>query len=85
MRWQTIQLLLEPEDHGYFLQEAVRRFELTNPVSGALFPSILPKESLPCQPDTEMVGWYNSVAEKLKSEALNLEHIHREIPRIPIS
>lgn len=84
MRFQTIQLLLDPEDHGYFLQEAVRRFELTNPVSGALFPSKLPKESLPCQPDKEMVDWYNSVAEKLNSEASKLEHTHRGTIITPI-
>lgn len=69
VRWQTVQLLLEPEEHVPFLQEAVKRFDLTNPADGAPFPSILPKESLPCQPDIEMVEWHETVAEKLMLEA----------------
>lgn len=69
VRWQTVQLLLEPEEHVPFLQEAVKRFDLTNPVDGTPFPSILPKESLPCQPDAEMVEWHENVAEKLMLEA----------------
>lgn len=69
VRWQTVQLLLEPEEHVPFLQEAVKRFDLTNPADGAPFPSILPKESLPCQPDVEMVEWHENVAEKLMLEA----------------
>ncbi len=69
VRWQTVQLLLEPEEHVPFLQEAVKRFDLTNPADGAPFPSILPKESLPCQPDMEMVEWHENVAEKLMLEA----------------
>ena len=69
VRWQTVQLLLEPGEHVPFLQEAVKRFELINPADGAPFPSILPKESLPCEPDTEMVEWHESVADKLMLEA----------------
>lgn len=69
VRWQTVQLLLEPEEHVPFLQEAVKRFDLTNPADGTPFPSILPKESLPCQPDMEMVEWHENVAEKLMLEA----------------
>ncbi|KAL9137037.1 MAG: hypothetical protein Q9175_001747 [Cornicularia normoerica] len=69
VRWQTVQLLLEPEEHVPFLQEAVKRFDLMNPADGAPFPSILPKQSLPCQPDMEMVEWHEIVAEKLMLEA----------------
>ena len=69
VRWQTVQLLLEPEEHVPFLQEAVKRFDLTNPADGAPFPSILPKESLPCEPDIEMVEWHENVADKLMLEA----------------
>lgn len=69
VRWQTVQLLLEPEEHVSFLQNAVKRFEITNPVDGALFPSILPKEALPNQPDPDMLEWHQSVSEKLMLEA----------------
>lgn len=69
VRWQTVQLLLEPEEHVPFLQNAVKRFEITNPVDGGLFPSILPKEALPNQPDPNMLEWHQSVSEKLMLEA----------------
>ena len=68
MRWQTIQLLLEPGDHVPLLQEAVKRFDLTNPVDGRSFPNVLPKESLPCQPDMEMLEWHKNIAERLRLE-----------------
>ncbi|KAK4692343.1 hypothetical protein P7C71_g4841, partial [Lecanoromycetidae sp. Uapishka_2] len=69
VRWQTVQLLLEPEEHVPFLQNAVKRFEITNPVDGAPFPSLLPKEALPNEPDPDMLEWHQSVSEKLKLEA----------------
>jgi hypothetical protein len=69
VRWQTIQLLLQPEEHVPFLQAAVKRFEITNPGDGAPFPKILPKESLPSKADVDMIQWHESVAEKLQLEA----------------
>ncbi|MCJ1272817.1 hypothetical protein MMC21_000606 [Puttea exsequens] len=69
VRWQTVQLLLEPEEHVPFLQNAVKRFEIMNPVDGAPFPSILPREVLPTIPDPDMVEWHSSVSEKLMLEA----------------
>lgn len=69
VRWQTIQLLLLPEEHVPCLQAAVKRFEITNPGDGAPFPKILPKEALPNKPDLEMIQWHESVAEKLQLEA----------------
>ena len=72
VRWQTFQLLLEPERHVPFLQEAVKRFDLTNPADGSSFPGVLPHESLPCQPDMETVAWYENVLEKLRLEAQTL-------------
>lgn len=69
VRWQTVQLLLGPVEHVPFLQEAVKRFDLTNPADGLAFPSILPKEALPSQPDAEMVEWHESVSERLMLEA----------------
>ena len=69
VQWQTIQLLLEPETNGPFLQRAVKRFNLINPVDGKSFPSVLPKESLPSQPDMQTVEWHRSISEKLMMEA----------------
>ena len=69
VRWYTIQLLLEPAEHGPFLQVAVERFDLANPITGASFPNTIPQESLPCQPDVELVEWHGNIAEKLRLEA----------------
>lgn len=69
VRWQTVQLLLEPEEHVPFIQNAVKRFEITNPVDGLPFPTILPKEALPSLPDHEISEWHSAVSEKLMVEA----------------
>lgn len=69
VRWQTVQLLLEPEEHVPFLQAAVKRFEITNPGDGVPFPKFLPREALPSRPDLDVIQWHDSVAEKLRLEA----------------
>ncbi|MCJ1271004.1 hypothetical protein MMC22_010903 [Lobaria immixta] len=68
VRWQTVQLLLEPEEHVPFLQEAVKRFEIINPSDGGPFPRHLPKEALPNRPDLEMTEWHQNVRDKLLLE-----------------
>ncbi|KAF2263566.1 hypothetical protein CC78DRAFT_518195 [Lojkania enalia] len=67
--WQTIQLLLGPEEHVPFLQSAVAQFDVKDPETGADFPKILPKECFPDKPDDAMEAWYEGVAERLKKEA----------------
>ncbi len=52
-----------------FLREAVKRFDLINPADGAHFPRVLPMESLPHQPDMEIVEWFESIGDDLNSEA----------------
>ena len=69
MRWQTVQLLLEPDEHAPFLQEAVKRFEIINPTDGELFPSVLPREVLPSKPDPQLTAWHERVSQKLMIEA----------------
>ena len=67
--WQTIQLLLGPEDHVPFLQRAVEIDDIPDPETGNIFPKILPKECFPEKPDDAMETWYQSVAARLKKEA----------------
>ncbi|KAF2655014.1 hypothetical protein K491DRAFT_577123, partial [Lophiostoma macrostomum CBS 122681] len=67
--WQTIQLLLGPEEHVAFLQEAVKKFDVKDPQTGEVFPKLLPKECFPDRPDDAMEAWYESVAQRLKREA----------------
>jgi hypothetical protein len=67
--WQTIQLLLGPEDHVPFLQRAVQKYDVRDLESGAIFPKVLPKECFPDKPDDAMETWYEGVADRLKREA----------------
>ena len=67
--WQTIQLLLGPEEHVSFLQNAVAQFDVKDPETGAIFPKVLPKECLPSRPDDAMETWYEGVADRLRREA----------------
>lgn len=69
VKWQTIQLLLGPEEHVPFLQSAVKDLGIVDPVDGMPFPSVLPKECFPDKPDERMLRWYEGVSEKLKREA----------------
>ncbi|KAL9043478.1 MAG: hypothetical protein Q9214_003341, partial [Letrouitia sp. 1 TL-2023] len=69
VRWQTVQLLLEPSEHVPFLQEAVKRFDIVNPVDGIGFPRLLPRDALPSSPDPDMVTWHERVGDKLMLEA----------------
>ncbi|PGG98784.1 hypothetical protein AJ80_09468 [Polytolypa hystricis UAMH7299] len=68
VRWQTIQLLLSPDEHVGFLQEAVGKFDIINPSGGAIFPKVIPREAFPSEPDLEMVKWHDSVCKRLENE-----------------
>ena len=69
VRWQTVQLLLCPQEHIPYLQEAVKRFEILNMGPGGPFPKILPVECLPRTPDVEMTKWHERVGDKLRIES----------------
>lgn len=67
--WQTIQLLLAPDEHVPFLQRAVQRFDIINPQDGSQFPKVLPAAAFPSKPDEEMLDWFDEVNERLTQEA----------------
>lgn len=69
MRWQTVQLLLGPEEHVPLLQKAVKSFEITHLGDGSEFPKVLPKTAFPSKPDSVMMRWHDGVSEKLRLEA----------------
>lgn len=79
VRWQTVQVLLQPEEHVPLLQEAVKRFKIINPADGFPFPRQLPMEALPVKPDPAMTEWYEKVTERLLLEA-EAEHARRPPP-----
>jgi hypothetical protein len=68
VRWQTIQILLSPDQNFGYLQEALQRYDI--PPSGSVtFPKVLPREAFPTSPDKEMVKWHDSVGERMAREA----------------
>lgn len=73
--WQTIQLLLGPEEHVPFIQNALRTFNVVDPQNGKPFPKLLPKEAFPSQPDEHMVAWHGGISERLRIEAQAVEHV----------
>ena len=69
VRWQSIELLLGPEEHVPFIQHAVRNFAIKNPDTGESFPVDLPTESFPQHPDPEIEKWHTRCAERLRLRA----------------
>ncbi|KAK3075954.1 hypothetical protein LTR53_000258 [Teratosphaeriaceae sp. CCFEE 6253] len=67
--WQTIQLLLGPDEHSQFIMEAVQKWDIKDPVTGEQFPKLLPRACFPEEPDAHMVAWYEGVSERLRKEA----------------
>ena len=65
VKWQTIQLLLDPPLHVPLLQEALKRFEIINPGGDGPFPKILPSSALPGRVDREMYEWHENALQKL--------------------
>lgn len=64
VRWQTLQLLLYPEEHAQCIQRAVELYDVPKP-DGGIFPKILPRESFPSKPDEAMEKWHSTVLERL--------------------
>ncbi|KAI2604382.1 uncharacterized protein GGS25DRAFT_458797 [Hypoxylon fragiforme] len=69
VRWETIQILLEPQEHVPFMQFAVRNWVLVHPDTGRPFPVDLPTEAFPTESDPETDAWHKQCARKLRDEA----------------
>lgn len=69
VRWQSIEILLGPEEHVPFIQYAVANFGIKHPDTGESFPKELPKEAFPLKPDAEIEKWHTMCAEKLRQQA----------------
>ncbi|KAL4783437.1 major facilitator superfamily domain-containing protein [Aspergillus varians] len=65
VRWQTIQILLDPDEHVSYLQNAVERWDIFSP-NGTVFPKTLPREAFPAEPDPEMIQWHETVSQKFE-------------------
>lgn len=69
MRWESIQILLAPEEHVPFVLYAVKNWHLKNPDTGELFPPDLSATAFPTEPDPEITAWHAACGDKLKKEA----------------
>jgi hypothetical protein len=69
VRWEAIEILMGPEEHVVFLQNAVRDFTLKHPDTSEPFPTHLPLESFPRLPDPEMERWFKECEEKFKQSS----------------
>jgi hypothetical protein len=83
VRWQSIEILLGPEEHVPFIQFAVINFGIKNPDTGEPFPKELHKESFPARADPEIEKWHNQCAEKLRQQATPNEDDEGSRPDLP--
>ncbi|PLN78830.1 hypothetical protein BDW42DRAFT_174213 [Aspergillus taichungensis] len=65
VRWQTIQLLLDPDEHSQHLQNAVRQWDIQTP-EGPRFPKTIPRHAFPTTPDPEMVAWHEEISRRFE-------------------
>ncbi|KAF5123894.1 hypothetical protein E5D57_011813 [Metarhizium anisopliae] len=70
-RWESLEILLGPEEHVPFLQYAVKEWNLKHPETGADFPVDLPWTCFPEKPDQDIDRWHKSCADKLWTAASN--------------
>lgn len=68
LRWQTIQLLLDPAEHVPYLQKALQEFDILDPRTGNVFPRPLPREVFPDGPDREMEEWHDYAINRMRGE-----------------
>ncbi|KAJ5109656.1 hypothetical protein N7532_002301 [Penicillium argentinense] len=65
VRWQTIQLLMDPDEHSRYLQNAVSQWDIID-AKGDVFPKEIPRDAFPSEPDPEMLQWHEGVCRKLE-------------------
>lgn len=78
VRWQSIEILLGPEEHVPFIQNAVRDFGIKHPETGELFPGPVPKEAFPLVADPEIEKWHDQCAQELRKRATPTESVPEE-------
>ncbi|KAJ5681390.1 uncharacterized protein N7477_001330 [Penicillium maclennaniae] len=75
VRWQTIQILMDPDEHSRFLQEAVKQWDIVD-AQGQIFPKEIPRDAFPSEPDPEMTQWHEGVCRRLEYDYVkrNVQH-----------
>ncbi|KAL6813424.1 hypothetical protein GGI42DRAFT_349546 [Trichoderma sp. SZMC 28013] len=68
-RWESVEILLGPEEHVPFIQYAVKHWALRHPETGQAFPPDLPASVFPAQSDQAVDRWHKQCADTLRDEA----------------
>ncbi|KAM4058718.1 hydroxyproline-rich glycoprotein DZ-HRGP [Hirsutella rhossiliensis] len=68
-RWESLEILLGPEEHVPFMQYAVKNWDLKHPETGEAFPPDLPAHVFPTETDMDVDRWHKSCAARLRNEA----------------
>ncbi|CAD6500063.1 BgTH12-04168 [Blumeria graminis f. sp. triticale] len=74
VRWQSIEILLGPDEHVPFIQKSLRLFHLRHPDTNEPFPVELPTESFPSVPDAEIEAWHGQCAQRLRTRVSPAEN-----------
>ncbi|KAJ5177352.1 uncharacterized protein N7500_000051 [Penicillium coprophilum] len=69
VRWQTIQLLMDPDEHSVYLQNAVSLWDIAD-ANGEILPKTIPRDAFPSEPDPEMLEWHEGVSRRLERDYL---------------
>ncbi|KAJ5121060.1 uncharacterized protein N7515_009021 [Penicillium bovifimosum] len=78
VRWQTIQLLMDPDEHSVYLQRAVSLWDIAD-ANGVIFPKTIPRDAFPSEPDPEMLQWHEGVSRRLEQDFVK-RHTKRASP-----
>ncbi|KAJ5580267.1 uncharacterized protein N7459_006252 [Penicillium hispanicum] len=79
VRWQTIQLLMDPDEHSQYLQNAVRLWDIVD-TKGEILPKEIPRDAFPSEPDPEMLEWHEGVCRRLEYDFVKRNVHHRSSP-----
>lgn len=69
VRWESIQILLAPDEHVPFITHAIKNWQLRNPDTDEPFPEDIPASAFPSEPDPEISVWYEACGDRLRKEA----------------
>lgn len=70
LKWSVVQLLLGPNEHALFLQNALKRYDIRDPQTGRPFPKLLPRQLFPEHPNEDMTRWHQSISDEMYREAM---------------
>lgn len=68
-RWESVEILLGPEEHVPYMQFAAKNWDLRHPDTGERFPADLPADVFPRTPDVEVDLWHQNCGRRVAQEA----------------